>query len=222
LIAHEVTQPLAAIVTNADSCLLWLKKREPNIEKARKAAERLVQNGRRAADVVRSIRAQARKSPADMVRLDMNRLIADTLELLRPELHRRGISLETRLLDRTPPVKGDATRLQQVIVNLVTNAIEAMETFDRSSRIVRVTTERDETGAVLTAVEDSGAGIDATVLGRIFEPMFTTKPQGMGLGLSVCRSIVESHGGRLWASPNPVGGSIFRFNIPVASDAVVG
>jgi len=221
LIAHEVTQPLAAIVTNADSCLLWLKKEQPNVDKALKAAERLVQNGRRAADVVRSIRAQARKSPEDVARLDINQLIAATLELMRPELQRRGIRLETRLLDHLKPIKGDATRLQQVIVNLMTNAVEAMEAFESSSRIVRVTTERDDGGAIVTAVEDSGAGIDAAILGRIFEPMFTTKPQGMGLGLSICRSIVESHGGRLWASQNPAGGCIFRFSIPEASSAGV-
>jgi PAS domain S-box-containing protein len=218
LIAHEVTQPLSAIVTNAASCLLWLKGEQPNVEKARRAAERLIQNGRRAAELVRSIRAQARKSPVDSVRLDMNRLIAETLELLSPELQRRGIRLETRLLEPAAPVNGDATRLQQVIVNLVTNAMEAMEAVNRSSRVVRITTQRDDSGAVLAAVEDSGAGIDPAVLGRIFEPMFTTKPQGMGLGLSICRSIVESHGGRLWAAPNPAGGSIFQFNLPEARE----
>ena len=213
LIVHEVAQPLAAIVTNADSCLLWLAKDEPNIEKARKVAERIVKNGHRAADLIRSIRARARKSSAEMVRLDLNRLIEDTLELLQPELQRRAVFLETHLCSTPALIQGDPTQLQQVMVNLVTNAFEAIESGGRSTRVVRVSTEHDESGILMT-VEDSGAGIDPTMMSRIFDPMFTTKPQGMGLGLSICRSIAESHGGRLWAAPSPGGGSLFRFSLP--------
>jgi signal transduction histidine kinase len=219
-IAHEITQPLAAIVSNADSCLIWLANNQPNLDKARRAAERIVKDGHRAAEVIQSIRAQARRSASEMVLVDLNRLIADTLELMQAELQRHEVLLETRLLDDLALIKGDHTQLQQVIVNLVTNAIEAISTSRRSPRIIRVSTESNENGDVLTRVEDSGSGIDLPVLDRIFDPMFTTKPEGMGLGLSICRSIVEGHRGRLWVSPNPAGGSIFQFSIPDATAAV--
>jgi PAS domain S-box-containing protein len=216
-IAHEITQPLAAIVSNADSCLIWLAKNQPNLDKARRAAERIVKDGHRAAEVIQSIRAQARRSASAMILVDLNRLIVDTLELMQAELQRHEILLETRLLDDPALVKGDHTQLQQVIVNLVTNAIEAISTSRRSPRLIRVSTESNQNGDVLSMVEDSGSGIDLQVLDRIFDPMFTTKPEGMGLGLSICRSIVEGHGGRLWVSPNPAGGSIFQFSIPDAT-----
>ena len=219
-IAHEITQPLAAIVSNADSCLLWLAKDQPNLDKARKAAEWIVKDGHRAAEVIQSIRAQARRSASEMVLVDLNRLIVDTLELMQAELQRHEVLLDTRFADGLALIKGDHTQLQQVIVNLVTNAIEAISTSRRSPRILRVSTESNENGDVLTIVEDSGSGIDLQVLDCIFDPMFTTKPEGMGLGLSICRSIVEGHGGRLWVSPNPAGGSIFQFSIPDATTAV--
>jgi C4-dicarboxylate-specific signal transduction histidine kinase len=219
-IAHEITQPLAAIVCNADSCLLWLAKDQPNLDKARRAAEWIVKDGHRAAEVIQSIRAQARRSASEMLAVDFNRLIVDTLELMQAELQRHEVLLETRLLDDLALIKGDHTQLQQVIVNLVTNAIEAISISGRSPRIIRVSTDSNENGEVLTIVEDSGSGIDLQVLDCIFDPMFTTKPEGMGLGLSICRSIVEGHGGRLWVSPNPAGGSIFQFSIPVATTAV--
>jgi C4-dicarboxylate-specific signal transduction histidine kinase len=218
-IAHEITQPLAAIVSNADSCLIWLAKNQPNLDKARRAAERIVKDGHRAAEIIQSIRAQARRSASEMVLVDLNRLIVDTLELMQAELQGHEVLLETRLPDDVALIKGDHTQLQQVIVNLVTNAIEAVSTR-LSPRVIRVSTGSNENGDVLTIVEDSGSGIDLQVLDRIFDPMFTTKPEGMGLGLSICRSIVEGHGGRLWVSPNPAGGSIFQFSIPDATTAV--
>jgi signal transduction histidine kinase len=155
-----------------------------------------------------------------MVLVDLNRLIVDTLDLMQAELQRHEVILETRLVDGLALIKGDHTQLQQVIVNLVTNAIEALSASRRSPRIIRVSTDSKENGEILTIVEDSGSGIELQVLDRIFDPMFTTKPEGMGLGLSICRSIVEGHGGRLWVSPNPAGGSIFQFSIPDARAAV--
>jgi signal transduction histidine kinase len=149
-----------------------------------------------------------------MVMLDISRVIGDTLELIQSELQQHDISLETRFSRAVGFIEGDRTQLQQVIVNLVINAIEAMSASIGSPRILRVITEPDPNGDVLTIVEDSGSGIAAGTLDRIFDPMFTTKPDGMGLGLSICRSIVEAHGGRLWVMPNPTGGSIFRFSIP--------
>jgi signal transduction histidine kinase len=155
-----------------------------------------------------------------MVLVDLNRLIVDTLELMQAELQLHAVLLETRLLDDLALIKGDHTQLQQVLVNLFMNAIEAISTSRRSPRVIRVSTESNENGDVLTIVEDSGSGIDLQVLDRIFDPMFTTKPDGMGLGLSICRSIVEGLGGRLWVLPNPAGGSMFQFSIPVATTAV--
>ena len=218
-IVHEVNQPLAAIVTNAESCLLWLAREQPNLDEARAAAERIVKNGHRAGDVIQSIRALARKSESEIVMLDISRVIGDTLELIQSELHQHDISLETRFSRAVGFIEGDRTQLQQVIVNLIINAIEAMSASIGSARILRVITEPDPNGGVLTIVEDSGSGIAAGTLDRIFDPMFTTKPDGMGLGLSICRSIVEAHGGRLWVMPNPTGGSIFRFSIPQNSNA---
>ena len=216
-IAHEVNQPLMAIATNAESCLLWLTKERPNCEKAKAAAERIVKNSHRAGDVVKSIRGLARKSDPEMVALDINHLIRDTLDLMQSELRRHGVSFEAGLTSFLVLIKGDRTQLQQVIVNLVMNAIESMDTSATSARILRVLTELDEKGDLLTSIEDTGPGIEAGLRDRIFDPMFTTKPAGMGLGLSICQSIIDGHGGRLWVVPNPIGGSIFRFSIPAIS-----
>ena len=213
-IAHEVTQPLAAIVTNADSCLQWLAKEPPNLDKARVAAQRIVGDGHRAGNVIQSIRALARKSTSEVALLDINQLIVDTLDLIQAELHRHEVSLETRFLAGKGVINGDRTQLQQVIVNLVLNAIEAMSATAGSRRELRVITECEEKDDVVVRVEDSGPGIAAEIATRIFDPMFTTKPQGMGLGLSICRSIVENHGGQLSAFANPAGGSVFKFSIP--------
>jgi signal transduction histidine kinase len=133
---------------------------------------------------------------------------------MQSELRRRGVSLETRLTGSLELIKGDRTQLQQVIVNLIMNATEAMDTFPTSARILRVVSEFDEKGDVFTSIEDTGPGIETGLLERIFDPMFTTKPAGLGLGLSICQSIIDGHGGRLWVVPNPIGGSIFRFSLP--------
>jgi signal transduction histidine kinase len=154
-----------------------------------------------------------------MVMLDISRVIGDTLELMQSELYQHDILLETRFSRAAGFVKGDRTQLQQVIVNLVINAIEAMSASTGSPRILRVITEPDPNGGVLIIFEDSGLGIAAGTLDRIFDSMFTTKPDGMGLGLSICRSIVEAHGGRLWAMPNPTGGSMFQISIPQTTNA---
>ena len=216
-IAHEVAQPLMAVVTNAESCLLWLGKEEPNLDKARNAAQRIIKNGHRAGDVVKSIRSLARKALPERIALDINGVIRETLDLMQEELRRQDVSCEILLTEPIGLIKGDRTQLQQVILNLVMNGAEAMSTTTGSPRVLRIITAFDHDGGVTTSIEDSGSGIDAGMIDRIFEPLFTTKPEGMGLGLSICRSIVEAHGGRLWVLPNPIGGSIFRFSIPEAT-----
>jgi C4-dicarboxylate-specific signal transduction histidine kinase len=216
-IAHEVNQPLAAIVTNAESCLLWLAKDRPDLDRVRKAAERIVRTGHHASDVIKSIRAMLRKGSPAISQLDLNGAITDVLDLMRNELSRHDVALETELCADLERITGDRVQLQQVIVNLVKNGIEAMSGVMNRARLLRVTTMLDANGCVLTAVADSGKGLDAPTINRIFEPFFTTRREGMGMGLSICRSIVEAHGGRLWASCRLPHGSVFQFTLPSPS-----
>jgi len=217
-IAHEVNQPLMAVVTNADTCLRWLAQDLPDLDEARQAAERTVNAGHRAADIIRTIRALARKSTPEMTRFDINSAITDILTLARGELQRHDILLETDFSAGVQPIMGDRVQLQQVILNLIRNGVEAMSTVTLRRRVLQVSSQIDERGDVVIAVTDTGTGLDPTKKERIFDAFFTTKPEGMGLGLSICRSIVETHGGRLWASPNLTQGSTFQFTVPAAAD----
>jgi PAS domain S-box-containing protein len=217
-IAHEVNQPLMAIVTNAQTCLRWLEKDRPDLEEARHAAARIVGNGQRAAAILRSIRSLARKSEPEMTRFDINVMIAEVLTLTRGELHRHDVLLETELFPDLGSVMGDRVQLQQVILNLIRNGIEAMSALTLRPHVLRVSSQTDEHGNVIIAVTDTGTGLDPTEMERIFDAFFTTKPEGMGMGLSICRSIVEAHGGRLWASPNLPYGIVFRFTVPITID----
>jgi PAS domain S-box-containing protein len=217
-IGHEVNQPLMAIVTNADACLSWLASDKPQLDQARQAAERIVRDGHRAGDIIKSIRALAKKTTSEMTQLDINGVIEEVLVLMGGELRRHDIMLETELTTGLAPVVADRIQIQQVILNLVTNAIEAMSMITGRSRVLRLSTRPEGTGAVLMAVADMGTGLDQAAKDRIFEPFFTTKPDGMGMGLSICGSIVEAHGGRLWASPNLPYGSIFQFSLPVVTN----
>jgi signal transduction histidine kinase len=214
-IAHEVNQPLMAIVTNAATCLSWLASDTPQIDEARKAAEHVVRDGHRAGDIVKTIRALARKSRPEMTQLDMNDVIAEVLALTRSELRRHDVSLETELSGGFETVMADRIQVQQVILNLVMNGIEAMNAIMDRPRVLRVSCQIDGPGNVLIAVTDTGTGLDPAKVDRIFDAFFTTKREGMGMGLSICRSIIEVHGGRLWASPNSPHGSVFQFTMPV-------
>ena len=216
-IAHEVNQPLMAIVTNAETCLRWLGREQPDIGEARNAAERIVRNGHRAGEVIRSIRALARKSPSEMAELDINGVIENILGLMRVELSRHDVSVETELRNGLATIMGDRVQLQQVMMNLIMNGIEAMSGLERQRRILHVNTRLDGDGSVLVAVEDSGMGLDPANSDRLFDPLFTTKREGLGMGLSISRSIVEAHGGRLWASPRLPHGAIFQFALPAAT-----
>jgi C4-dicarboxylate-specific signal transduction histidine kinase len=220
-IAHEVNQPLMAVVTNADTCSRWLAQDPPNLDEARQAAERTVNSGHRAADIIRTIRALARKSTPEMTRFDVNSAITDVLTLTRGELQRHDILLEAELSDGLQPVMGDRGQMQQVILNLILNAIEAMTSDIRHPRVLRVSSRMAGPDDVSIAVADTGTGLDPTKVDHIFDAFFTTKPEGMGMGLSICRSIVEVHGGRLWASPISPRGSIFQFTVPAAANGVV-
>jgi len=218
-IAHELNQPLMAIVTSAETCLLRLGKDQPEIDKARRAAERVVRNGHRAADVIRSIRALLQKSSLEIGEIDVNRSIREILELTRSKIRKEGVSLET-CLGNVATVMGDRVQLQQVILNLITNAVEAMSDVMDRKRVLRIETKESESGLVLITVEDTGTGVEPAQMDRIYDAFFSTKPEGMGMGLAICRSIVEVHGGRLWASSRQPHGSIFRFTIPVGTGLI--
>ena len=210
-IAHEINQPLAAIITNADACLLWLEADRPDLEEARQAARRIVRNGHRAGDIIKSVRSLTGKSAPEMVSLDVNEVIREVIVLMAAEFRRHGVAIETSLLSNLSSVVGDRVQIQQVMVNLIMNGIEAMADSRHGQRRLKVKSANDDSGHVLVAVEDSGPGLDLAQADRLFEAFFTTKPAGMGMGLSICRSIIDAHGGRLWASPK----STKRRRLPV-------
>ena len=196
-IAHEINQPLAAIITNADACLLWLEADRPDLEEARQAARRIVRNGHRAGDIIKSVRSLTGKSAPEMVSLDINEVIREVIVLMAAEFRRHGVAIETSLLSNLSSVVGDRVQLQQVMLNLIMNGIEAMADSKLGQRRLKVKSANDDSGEVLVAVEDSGPGLDLAQADRLFEAFFTTKPAGMGMGLSICRSIIDVHGGRL-------------------------
>jgi signal transduction histidine kinase len=215
-IAHEINQPLAAIVTNANACLRWLEAHRLDLEEARQAATRIVRDGHRAGDIVKSIRALTRKSAPEMVPLDINDVIQEVIVLMRAEFRRRDVRVETSLPSNLVSVIGDRVQLQQVVLNLIMNGIEAMADSTHRERRLEIISANDESDRVLVAVKDSGPGLDLTQTDRLFEAFFTTKPEGMGMGLSICRSIIDAHGGRLSASPNEPNGAVFQFTLPTA------
>jgi PAS domain S-box-containing protein len=225
-IAHEVNQPLMAIVTNAESCLRWLGQDQPDIRRANDAAQRVVRNGHRAAEVIASLRALASNTSPRMQPLDLPAAIEDALVLLRAELERRAILLQTRFPEVLPLVTGDRVQLQQVIANLVMNAIEAIGDAAAGAEARTILIEvglielgSEAAGEVVVAVADSGAGVDPGIAVRMFEPLVTTKPDGMGLGLSISRNIVEAHRGRIWSVARQPRGTIIRFTLPLDGNA---
>jgi len=213
-IAHEVNQPLAAIVANGNAALRWLRKTPPEVAEAMANVNQIISDGHRASGVIASLRGMFKKDEHARVLLDVNVAIREVLELLHGELSSKRISVRTKLSRDLPQVLADHGQLQQVILNLVTNAVEAMGGNPLGSRALNVSSKPSQPDEVIIAVEDSGPGIDPKDLGRIFDAFFTTKSQGMGMGLSICRSIVESHGGRLWASERRPPGSIFYLTLP--------
>ena len=213
-IAHEINQPLAAVAIHGSACLRWLRRDKPDLDAAQDAITRIVQDAHRAGDVIQSLRALARKSGPQLTSLDINATIQEVLSLTRGELQRQNITLHTSLSADIPPLLGDRVQLQQVLLNLITNGIDAMREIAGRPKILAIIAEAAGATGVRVAVEDTGAGLDPATADRIFDPFVTTKSDGMGMGLSICRSIIESHGGRLWVSPNVPHGTVFRFTLP--------
>ncbi len=213
-IAHEVNQPLSGVVSNGSACLRWLAGDVPNLEEAREAARRIVRDGKRAGEVIARIRALTKKASTPREKLDLNETLRQVLALVGDEAKRKRVDIRTNFADDLSPVSGDQVQLQQVVLNLAMNAIEAMSSIGERARELVITTQNMDTDQVQVTVEDSGAGLDPNTMQKIFEPFYTTKPTGMGMGLSISRSILQSHGGRLWATAKDGPGTIFYFTLP--------
>ena len=216
-IAHEVTQPLAAIVTNGEACVRLLASNRPNLAETQKAVASIIRDARRAADVVGRVRALLKKSDLDRMPLDLGQVIRDVLDLVQPAVTRHRIVLQTSLADDLPLVLGDRIQLQQVVLNLLTNAIEAMRDIADRRREVVISARLHDAGldaGVVVAVKDTGVGFEQADVGQLFEALYTTKPDGLGMGLSISRSTILSHGGHLWATPNTGHGATFQFLLP--------
>jgi PAS domain S-box-containing protein len=216
-IAHEINQPIAAIVMNGSAGLRWLNKDEPDVEEARSALTRLVNEGKRAGNVIRGLRALVKKSVPEMATFDINDAVQEILALNRSDLRRNQVSVHTDLFPDQTLVRGDRVQLQQVLLNLIKNAAEAMSAVTDRAKVLEIRGQITGTGEALIAVEDTGPGLDPIAAERIFERFFTTKPSGMGMGLSISRSIIEAHGGRLWASARSPHGTAFQFTVPTAN-----
>ena len=212
-IAHEINQPLAAVMTNANACLRWLAGPMPNLDEAREAVTRINRDGKRASDVIDRIRALVKKSTTEKARVDLNEAIQEVVGLVQSEIQKNGVTLRMELATDLPQILGNRVQLQQVILNLVMNGIEAMSEITDRSRDLLIRSGKYESDKLLVAVQDSGVGIDWQNLEKLFDAFYTTKSQGMGMGLAISRSIVENHGGRLWAVPNEGPGAIFRFTL---------
>ncbi len=213
-IAHEVNQPLAAIITNGEAALRWMARAEPDLGEAQDALKRVIQDGQRASEVIRRIRALSRKNEQNATQLDLNALAEESIALVAREIAGRGVMLDLDLDRDLPPVLADRIQLQQVLINLLLNALQAMETVLVEPRRLQLRSFADDKGNAVLEVADSGPGFDAETASKLFTAFFTTKPAGMGMGLSICRSIVEAAGGRIWASRNQGGGATFHVALP--------
>jgi PAS domain S-box-containing protein len=218
-IAHEVNQPIAATVTNAQAALRWLGAEPPNLDEIRQTLGRIVRDGSRAGDIIDRICDHIKKAPPRKHRFDLNEAINEVIVLARSAIAENGVSVQTCLTEGLAPVEGDRVQLQQVILNLVLNAAEAMSMIDEGARQLLISTEQGGANGVLVAVRDSGPGIDLEHIERVFDAFYTTKPSGVGMGLSICRSIIEAHSGRLWADANEPRGAAFQFTCPALKGA---
>jgi C4-dicarboxylate-specific signal transduction histidine kinase len=221
-IAHELRQPLAAIVTSGNASLRWLTRQPPEIQEAGLAVEDIIKDANRASDVIGRIHNLITKNPARKELLDINAAILEVTALTHGEATKNEVTVSTQLAHRLPRIEGDRVQLQQVMLNLILNAIQAMSELRDGIRELHISTEHVQSEGVCAAVRDTGPGLGAENLGRLFEPFYTTKPNGMGMGLSICRSIIEAHGGRLWATGHSSQGALFRFTIPAPTGVISG
>ncbi|HEX8265625.1 MAG TPA: PAS domain S-box protein [Pyrinomonadaceae bacterium] len=213
-IAHEVNQPLAAVVTNGNACLRWLAADPPNLEEARVAVNRIIRDGNRASEVIARTRALLKKSPLQKSPLDINEVVTETISLVRNEAQKKQILLRTNLTGEIPPLSGDKIQLQQVLLNLLINGIDSMKSPETTAGELLIETNKYEEDKIIVVVKDSGEGLSAENLGKVFEAFYTTKKEGIGMGLSISRSIIEAHGGKLWAEAGAEKGAIFKFTLP--------
>jgi hypothetical protein len=218
-IAHEINQPLAAVVTNGQACLRWLAAQPPGMDKAQEAAQRIVRDGKEAGEVVRRIRTLFKQAAVEKLELDLNEVIREVLHLLNGETTRKRVAVETDLSRDLAPVAGDRVQLQQLVFNLLLNGIEAMDSVVDRPKKLFICSKRPSPETVLVEVRDSGTGLKDP--DRIFEAFFTTKDSGMGMGLAICRSIIEAHHGRLWAASGVGSGTTFSFSLPVQATAAI-
>jgi PAS domain S-box-containing protein len=217
-IAHEVNQPLSALVSNAEACLRWLDRGTPDLDAARRSVEWIIDDGNRASEVIRRVRALAKKTDIEKAPLDINDVVREVIALVQRELISHRVWLRTEFAPSLPMILGDRVQLQQVIINLVLNGIEAMQSVTDRPRELVIRSRQEERQQVLVSVTDCGIGISAENADLLFNPFFTTKSGGMGMGLSICRSIMQAHGGQLWAIANVPHGATFKFTLPVNAD----
>jgi PAS domain S-box-containing protein len=219
-IAHEVNQPLTAVMNNGNACLRWLTRETPDLEAVREALRDIITNGQRASAVIARIRAALQKTPKQAVPLAINQVIEEVVGVIHHEVQRHEVRLRTDLAAGLPLVSGGRVQVQQVLLNLLLNGIEAMRAVTDRPRELLISSQRHASDAVLVAVQDSGSGLDPESMDRLFDAFFTTKPGGMGMGLSISHSIIAAHGGRLWASPNAGSGATFQFTLPTGGERV--
>jgi C4-dicarboxylate-specific signal transduction histidine kinase len=213
-IAHELKQPLSAVASNGGVALRWLARDQPEIEEAKQTVECVVKDANRAIEVLDRIHRLLKKESLRTDTLNINDAILEVIPLIHSEAVKNGVTVQRQLADSLPNIQGDRVQLQQVILNLIINAIQAMSSFTEGIRELHIATESADGEGVRIAVRDTGPGLSTEILQRLFEPFYTTKPNGMGLGLSICRSIIEDHGGRLWATGLRPHGALFQFTIP--------
>jgi PAS domain S-box-containing protein len=220
-LAHEITQPIATARNNARAAMGFLDRSPPDLSEVREAVECIVADADRAGDIIDRIRDQIKKAPPRCDRFDLNKAINEVIVLAQSEVNKNGVSVQTRFPDGLAPVQGDRVQLQQVVLNLILNAVEAMSSVEAEARELLISTEQNQTGDILVAVRDSGPGIDPKHVERVFEAFYTTKSSGVGMGLSICRSIIDAHGGRLWADVNEPHGAAFQFTLPSAEEELM-
>jgi signal transduction histidine kinase len=217
-IAHEIRQPISAASTNAKTCLRWLGREQPNLEQAREAVSRIVQNVTRASDIISRILVLFKKGEQQRESVDVNEVIGEIVSLLRSEARRHAISIHSELAPEMPHVMADRVQLQQVVMNLMRNGMDAIHEAAIAGDLT-IRSQRNAVDQLLVSISDTGIGLPSDQAGKVFDAFFTTKPQGTGMGLSISRSIIESHGGRLWATGNPDRGTTFQFTLPIGRAA---